>query len=287
MDESRDEARRAAREAAEEIRRQAHRAGAEIRLEIGEVDEELRRSVREAIDEVRSALREAFGASAEEEASTPGAATRLSRAERKELTRELLLDAAIEVFARKGYHGASLDDVAEAAGFTKGAVYSNFPRKSDLFRELVERESSRRGAVLRTAVEAVDVSLLPELAAEWLSRQSGESRDWDVLTVEFWLAAVRDPAIQRALREGRETALTELGDVLDRRISAAGGHPGLSGRELAVVLDALGTGLLMAQYLEPESGSPDLFARVVRKLLADVTPADGPAPDVLEDVPGM
>jgi AcrR family transcriptional regulator len=270
-----DEVRRAAREAADEMRREAHRAGAEIRLELGGADEELRRSVREAMDEVRAALREVFGSSTDDDAPAP-AATRLSRTERKELTRELLLDAAIEVFARKGYHGASLDDVAEAAGFTKGAVYSNFPRKSDLFRELVERESSRRGAVLRTAVEAVDIALLPELAAEWLARQSGESRDWDVLTVEFWLAAVRDPAIRRALREGRETALAELGEVLDRRISAAGGHPGLSGRELAMILDALGTGLLMAQYLEPESGSPELFARAVRKLLANVAPAATP-----------
>jgi AcrR family transcriptional regulator len=276
MTEAEGRARRATREAADEIRREAQRAGAEIRLELGGVDEELRRSLREAMDEVRSALRDAFGSGAQDESPAPGAATRLSRAERKELTRELLLDAAIEVFARKGYHGASLDDVAEAAGFTKGAVYSNFPRKSDLFRELVERESRRRGDALRTAVEAVDVALLPELAAEWLARQAGESRDWDVLTVEFWLAAVRDPAIRQALCEGRETSLRQLGDLLDRRIAGAGGHPGLTGHELAVILDALGTGLLMAQYLGPESGSPELFARAVRKLLADVPVAAAP-----------
>ena len=89
----------------------------------------------------------------------------LTRAERKELTRELLFDAAIEVFARKGYHGASLDDVAEAAGFTKGAVYSNFTRKSDLFRALLERESQRRGEGLRRrSSRRSPLALLPEVA---------------------------------------------------------------------------------------------------------------------------
>lgn len=258
------------------LRRELAEARAEVRLELGAAGAETRQALREAMTEVREAWREIFGpASPTDE---PPAATRLSRAERKELTRELLLDAAIEVFARKGYHGASLDDVAEAAGFTKGAVYSNFPRKSDLFRELVEREASRRGAALTTAVKAVDVALLPELAAEWLARQSGESRDWDVLTVEFWLAAVRDPAIGRTLGQGREAALTQLGDVLDAKLAAVGRHPGLSGRELAIILDALGTGLLMAEYLDPGSGSADLFAWAVRRLLADA-PADRQAPE--------
>jgi AcrR family transcriptional regulator len=260
------------RGAADEIRRETRAAAAEIRIELGAARRETRAALREAMDEIGSALREVWGPSP---AAEPGAAARLSRAERKELTRELLLDAAIEVFAQKGYHGASLDDVAEAAGFTKGAVYSNFTRKSDLFRELLERETRRRNAALGAGMASVSVEALPEVGGEWLRRQAGEQRDWDLLTVEFWLAAVRDPALGARLSHGREQALDDFGGIIDQKLAEVGVDAGLSGRELAEVFDALGTGLLMSQYLDPASDRADLFARAARKLLAAVGPLQG------------
>src|SRR5437870_12294969 len=66
---------------------------------------------------------------------------RLSRNERKAQTRAELIDAAARVFARRGYHGTTVDDVAEEAGFTKGAFYSNFESKEDVFVELVADRS--------------------------------------------------------------------------------------------------------------------------------------------------
>jgi len=66
---------------------------------------------------------------------------RLTRDERRAQTRERLIDAAADVFNRLGYHGASLEAVADAAGYTKGAVYSNFASKADLFVALAERRS--------------------------------------------------------------------------------------------------------------------------------------------------
>jgi AcrR family transcriptional regulator len=260
------------RGAADEIRRETRAAAAEIRIELGAARRETRAALREAMDEIGTALREVWGPSP---AAGPGAAARLSRAERKELTREMLLDAAIEVFAQKGYHGASLDDVAEAAGFTKGAVYSNFTRKSDLFRELLERETRRRNAALGAGMASVSLEALPEIGGEWLRRQAGEQRDWDVLTVEFWLAAVRDPGLSARLSHGRDEALDDFGGIIDQKLAEAGVDAGLSGRELAEVFDALGTGLLMSQYLDPNSDRADLFAKAARKLLAAVGPAQG------------
>ncbi len=64
---------------------------------------------------------------------------RLNRQERKSQTRERLIDAAAVVFAQRGFEAASLDEVAAAAGYTKGAVYSNFASKTDLFIALIER----------------------------------------------------------------------------------------------------------------------------------------------------
>ena len=63
---------------------------------------------------------------------------------RRQQTRDYLLQAAAQVFAERGFHGASLDEVAAAAGFTKGAVYSNFKNKEDLFLALLEA-NQRRG----------------------------------------------------------------------------------------------------------------------------------------------
>jgi AcrR family transcriptional regulator len=264
-----EELRREGRAAADEVRRESRAAADEFRLELGLAGRETRAALREALAEVRAAMTEVWG-SPSDEAREPTSAGRLSRAERKEMTRELLLDAAVEVFARKGYHGASLDDVAEVAGFTKGAVYSNFTRKSDLFQALLEREKGRRDATMRAAVAAIPLEFLPTFAGEWFEHHSRELRDWDVLDVEFWLAAVRDPRIARDLAGGWHEARTELGASIERKLREAGVETGLSGHELAVILDALGSGLLMDQYLDPEQPRSEIFARAVRKLLADV-----------------
>ncbi|MGC7194485.1 helix-turn-helix domain-containing protein, partial [Mycobacteroides abscessus subsp. abscessus] len=68
---------------------------------------------------------------------------RLSRAEKRVQTRQRLLDAAAETFARKGFATASLDEIAEAAGFSIGAVYSNFASKDDLFAQLMADGSNQ------------------------------------------------------------------------------------------------------------------------------------------------
>ena len=71
-------------------------------------------------------------------------AQRLLRAERKERTKSELVEAARTVFLRRGFHRASLDEIAEEAGYTKGAVYSNFDGKDDLFLAAFEQHFRRR-----------------------------------------------------------------------------------------------------------------------------------------------
>ena len=72
-------------------------------------------------------------------------AERLTQKQRRELTRQQLLDAAAVVFSARGYHVASIDDIADAAGFTKGAVYSNFASKEDLFLALIRERQAQNG----------------------------------------------------------------------------------------------------------------------------------------------
>ena len=72
---------------------------------------------------------------------------------RRAMTRQHLLDAAAIVFARNGFHGSTLDEVAATAGFSKGAVYSNFKSKDDLFLELFHDRIDRQFAVVSEALE--------------------------------------------------------------------------------------------------------------------------------------
>jgi AcrR family transcriptional regulator len=76
----------------------------------------------------------------------------LTRARRREMTKRHLMDAAAVVFARDGFHGASLDDVAATAGFTKGAVYSNFAGKEDLFLAVFEERFAREQSEMQQAL---------------------------------------------------------------------------------------------------------------------------------------
>ncbi|MEX1295567.1 MAG: TetR family transcriptional regulator [Candidatus Limnocylindrales bacterium] len=253
---------KAIRDAADEIRRETRAAAAEVRLELGAAKRETGEALREVMDELRTALSTIWEPEGAADAGT-GSGGRMSRAQRKEMTRELLLDAAIEVFSEKGYHGASLDDVADAAGFTKGAVYSNFTRKSDLFRALLEREAGRYDQALAQTIERVPLELLPDVAAELLAAPEA-ARERQTLLVEFWLAAVRDPSLREPL-----TATNGLvGAAFEARLQGSDSGPGFDGRELAVLFDALVTGLLMSRELDPYGRQPELLARAMRKLLA-------------------
>src|ERR1700679_1871859 len=68
--------------------------------------------------------------------------------------RDRILDAASKVFAAEGFAGATIDAIGQAAGFTKGAVYSNFESKDELFLALLDREFEQRGALIATALES-------------------------------------------------------------------------------------------------------------------------------------
>ena len=83
----------------------------------------------------------------------------LTRRERQEQTRDRLLDAATKVFARRGYHEASVEEIAAEAGFTTGAVYSNFAGKEELFLALAEREVTHRVAEIRAVAHERMVTL--------------------------------------------------------------------------------------------------------------------------------
>ncbi|HEY2557097.1 MAG TPA: TetR/AcrR family transcriptional regulator [Diaminobutyricibacter sp.] len=120
---------------------------------------------------------------------------KLTPERRRELTRTTLIDAAADVFAKRGFHAASLEEIAETAGFTRGAIYKNFENKEELFYAVIERridaQLSRFREVLREdRAAAMDPA---RLAAIW-QEELGFDNEWLTLDLEFRLYAMRNEA---------------------------------------------------------------------------------------------
>jgi AcrR family transcriptional regulator len=199
-------------------------------------------------------------------AITPHTRRRLTREEARLQTRERLLDAAADVFKRLGYHGASLEAVAEAAGYTKGAVYSNFDTKADLFQALLDRyvqaeiasqEQLFAGITLEAAIDSLEAIFERQIRSDPL---------WTVLRMEFWLVASRDPEVRRRLVAEAEPYRQRAGNVIDDLLAEAGQTTPFTGRELGILINALMTGLALVRQLEPDAIDQKLLVRAVRQL---------------------
>src|SRR5580700_11761328 len=114
---------------------------------------------------------------------------RLTRAEAKERTRQRLLDSAARIFAEKGFGGASLEEIAESAGYSTGALYANFANKDQLFMEVVAARRARTAVRRAEAVaEVFDQQADPFGALSRLFvRVADRDREFGPLQAEFWL----------------------------------------------------------------------------------------------------
>lgn len=150
---------------------------------------------------------------------------------RRERTRERLLDAAFTVFAHHGIRGASIEAVCEAAGFTRGAFYSNFSSKEELFLALAERAMRRQLASL----ESVGKELQPDIirggsvdhdaisaVLSVVVTDPGDARQWSLMRAELELLAMRDPAVGHPFLAQEETLRTELGAAIERILEDLG-----------------------------------------------------------------
>ena len=130
-------------------------------------------------------------------------ATRVSRADRKARTRDDLLAAARLVFLRRGFRAASLDELADEAGYTKGAVYSNFRGKDDLFLALLDEHYTQRTLAHRAVMQELEFDD-PEETRRAIARVMLEAYErepaWWTLVADFSTHASRDPELSARLR---------------------------------------------------------------------------------------
>jgi AcrR family transcriptional regulator len=188
---------------------------------------------------------------------------RLTREQRRQVTREELLTSAREVFEEHGFAGSAIEEIAERAGFTRKAVYSNFSTKAELLLEIVDRQ-------LWTHVEWVE-SLLGQGSAErqaldlgsTFSSFFGEERAWEQLFHEFCIVAARDEDLgarfRARLREAKE-ALTRL---VEKQTQDAGVSPNLPVGRLVLGIFALMMGIALEKLIDPERIDDALFGEML------------------------
>jgi AcrR family transcriptional regulator len=185
----------------------------------------------------------------------------LTRDRRREMTRRHLLDAAAIVFARDGFHGASLDDVAATAGFTKGAVYSNFKSKDDLFVAVFEDRLTREAEEMeRVLADAAPTATIADELPRVRSVIEGTWDDeWTALYLEFVLYARRNPDAQEKLvATARRQHEMTIG-MLERAYASVGAQPNFPVPALARISMAVFEGLGIGRLVDPSAFTQDML----------------------------
>jgi AcrR family transcriptional regulator len=200
------------------------------------------------------------------------ATIRLTREQSKAATRERLLLAARSVFARSGFHGASVEEIASEAGFSTGALYSNFDGKEDLFLVLMEREIDDHAREIAQAVgERTSVAERARGgAAQWMTMIEREP-ELLLLFMEFWAYGVRDaqvrPKVAVRFAQVRELLTKLIADgTREFELELA-----LPAEHLAIAIDALADGIARQKLADPHAIPDDLMGRVISLLLAAAT----------------
>jgi AcrR family transcriptional regulator len=202
---------------------------------------------------------------------------RLKRPEQSARNRERVLQSAFELFRERGFHGATLEAIADAAGFSKGVIYSQFGSKDDLFLALSESRGVRRLERLRKVVREA----APEnaLDAVWQASRAARRADvrWSLVVLEFRAHAARSPKLNRSYAAIRMRVVEVLAEVLEALAERSGEGSRHAPRDLARLMLVLDSGAVLENLVSAPGATFDLSRRAFQLLLKDATPRDGEA----------
>jgi AcrR family transcriptional regulator len=199
------------------------------------------------------------------------ASARLSlREEQKALTRRRLLDSAEAVFARQGFHGASVEELAREAGATTGALYSNFAGKEDLFLALFEeRIATDFGDYTEIVAAGTTFEEQARGPADRWMQILRERPDYFPLLIEFWAYAIRVPELRERLAD-RFAALRAASASLVLEGAVQLGFPpnAEAGELVGTLINALGNGLALEKLVDPDAVPDALYGDMLVLILA-------------------
>ena len=191
---------------------------------------------------------------------------RISRKESQLQTRERLLDAALEVFSRRGYYAASVDEIAAEAGYSKGAVYSNFSNKEELFLALIDRRFAKEAQGYPGIINLMNDGLKVEEGSDF-KEEAMKDAIWNILMVEFFLYAIREgnQRSELAVRIGQLRGMME--NNLATLYRQMGRKPMLPIKELPWSVFSVGIGMMLQFYIDPDSLPSGVYERALQQLL--------------------
>ena len=193
---------------------------------------------------------------------------RLSREESRVRTRQRLLHAAARVFLRRGFHQASVEEVADAAGFSTGAVYSNFDGKEDLLLALWdEREREEEQAVAGILSSEPSFAARVDAVGGYFARLTGWDRERALLQSEVFGVALRNKRLRTKLVERLRRPRALLGAFIEAQCKELGVELPVPKEEAATVVLALAAGMAQQKLLDPAAVPEELFPTALTLLV--------------------
>jgi AcrR family transcriptional regulator len=189
------------------------------------------------------------------------------RAAARGTARERLLDAAAEVFAERGYRAAGVEEIASAAGVTKGAVYWSFRGKQDLFFALMDERVDRRARELMGVTEKAsrEVETAPFIS-RGISSIVDEQQALILLLQEYWALAVRDEELRERYVQRQRSLRDQLARALEARHRTTGVPLTISAEALATGIIGLAGGLAQERIADPEAVPEELLGELLSLL---------------------
>ncbi|MCP3800288.1 TetR/AcrR family transcriptional regulator [Allokutzneria sp. A3M-2-11 16] len=197
---------------------------------------------------------------------------------RRPETQARLQEAARQVFAEVGFHGATISDISERAGYTNGAFYSNYANKDELFLALVDANAERVREQLQQRIETLNASdLTLDRIAELFAMVQPEDQQWFLISTEFTLHAIRHPDVARRFAEHKANLRAELVTVMETAFARTGRAASVDLGDLVRLLIAIREGSLRQSFVEPDELPPGHLERAFWPLLfnAVTTPVEG------------
>ena len=178
---------------------------------------------------------------------------------RRAETVERLLDAALETFAEIGFAAASVEDVCSRGGFTRGAFYSSFRTKDELFAALFARETAANIARAEEQLTGIELEADPVGAAvERCLSTFRADRTWVLVHTEYRLLAARSPAAAAVLREHSAGLHTRLTELIEHAVVRTGVRLAVPADSLARMVLALHDGLVIAHVPDRDGASDSI-----------------------------
>jgi AcrR family transcriptional regulator len=206
---------------------------------------------------------------------------RLTRKEKQAQTRACLMHSAARVFARRGLQQASIDEVAEDAGFTKGAFYANFKNKEELFLAMLDERFAKR-------IEDIESVIAGEGTAVEKARRYGDSfartlrsdPEWERLFFEFSAYAVRDEDFRQELVTRYRAMRERIAAALRSESEQYGKEPTLPFEQVALMTAAMSNGFALEKLLEGDAVPDELYGTMLMVFFAGLDAIKGASPMV-------